>query len=300
MSSCYSSNHLDLQRLTIIQHDIRPPVPPKATFRHALESGHVNARAVSESSIPVVFRGQAEEVTPTEPVFEPGPFLNSVPPPPGVQDSLTSDQKMVALVMGVHHHIDQEMSAIAHSINAKHDITVDHLIRRHQNAMDASGKSMHELGSRIGGLERGLAKAEDNAQALNGAIEATLRKHEEDTRGLHRKRHGDITEGMTSLSVKSDKIISLLETLHRRVENVEARVEMGRCRCMDNGAVPLGSRNAFAPGVVPAPPRRDVPDLRDHPAYAGYHSTPPPGQGPGFPQFSNGSWYQQATYHPAQ
>ncbi|KAI9853039.1 MAG: hypothetical protein M1838_002819 [Thelocarpon superellum] len=241
-----------------------PPVPPKATFLHALESRQLDSRGNSTASIPVMFRGHAHEITspgPGDQVFHPTPFLDTVPPPAEFRDSLTFEQNLVALIMGVHHHLDQETGQLTHSLNNKHDAVMDQVARRHEKAVVTAAAWVKELGDRLSVLEKGMDREHGAAQAKSGLVESMVRKLHDELHTQADEHQSSLKATLEGLNSKTEQVLSGLEIFHRRLDHLEARMDVTRCHCFDTGGGGPG-RNAFANGnhvnhvnhVVPPPP----------------------------------------------
>lgn len=220
----------------------------RPTFRYELEGGVRPSPILSSASVPIVFQGSTDEMTSHTPQI---PFGDSVPPPPGHEHEAPEfERNVLHLIMGMHHHLDQETRAIARNLTAKHDDLTDQLIRKYDAAMAVTGNLVRDLGDKIATVEGNLTRPDGALlQRINEQIQAGLRAHTEEVAGVvgHPDRASSTSSGLNSiesLSAKTDAIMIKLDHLHHRFDGLEARLNARHA----GHVVPAGP-NPFA--VVP-------------------------------------------------
>ena len=272
-------------------------------------------------------------------------------PPQNQYDFQRSGSVPAALAqieLTVHHHLDTVFSSLSRLITDKHDRMMDQTIRCLENLEDTVSKGLNaikgevkdirkDVGNLRGVLEDGISGnnrtielikgLEEKLQALDKHIEEHARKHEYNSREQSASEP-DFDRHQRALSHR------LTESAHGAFGQGEQRQKYGSgASCSSNSAHQSGTSSRYhRSNTISSQPgngmsdersvRREyfaelgaargaVPDLRNHPAYAGT----PQGQGLGNgqngvpappnglplrnPSLGVGEWYQQAygQYH---
>ncbi|KAL9639644.1 MAG: hypothetical protein Q9164_000800 [Protoblastenia rupestris] len=274
---------------------------------------------------------------------------NSVPSPPHTRQDYQRPDPLSAglsqLDLTIHHHIDTAFGSLSRLVTDKHDRVRDQVIRRIEDLEDGFGKNFRQIKSDLKGInsEVGRVKAAiHNFSAGNESIKElvldlqgkliTLEQHVEEN-----KRH--CQQIITNQIVQFEDDRQPRSSTHGRTESAHGALDVSQDRHMlRDGASRTSSKartsNKSSRGhrsnTVSSPTngrvsedrgaRRDyltdlaavrgpVPDIREHPAYAGIPQPPsqmydqngvPIGlaytaQVPyGAQQLGDGGWYQQA------
>ncbi len=268
-------------------------------------------------------------------------------PPQNQNDFQRSGSISAALAqieMTLHHHIDSSSGSLSRLITDKHDRAMDQMLRRLENLEDTVGKGLKNVKNEVKDVRRDVStlrgdvknvvKGNERITELIEGLEGKLRilnSHVEET--ACKCQSGAI--GHSPSETDSDR--RRRDTSHRRTESAhgalghseQRKQHQGTASRPTNGARQSGTssrgyrsrtntlsgqpadrvsderrREYFAElGAIKGP----VPDLREHPAYAGLpqdqargHSQDQNGIANGSPyenpspSLSDGRWYQQA------
>ncbi|KAI9803268.1 MAG: hypothetical protein M1825_002059 [Sarcosagium campestre] len=307
--------------------DHPPPPPPKPVFQPSLDTGQAHASDHGRlRNTSLLFRDYADDMAPP---FTASSFNGIPPQTPGHRSSVADpSENTLHLIMGVHHHLDTELGAISHSLSAKHDNLVDHLIRKHEASLETTSKWFRDLAARFGTLEHAVGKSNAVVHSITAKL-SNVAKAQEKLEQLLEQNLATENAAIEKLTDKSDDMLAKLESLDRRFDELDAKFDAGRCKCHSRGAsnggggagggggsgivsgtsmpsymmaranvppplplLPPPSSPATFTSASPMPP----PDLRDHPAFAGFYHGGGGGSGSSGGPGEMAPWYRHALY----
>ncbi|KAI9801114.1 MAG: hypothetical protein M1833_002982 [Piccolia ochrophora] len=246
---------------------------------------------MSTSSIPITFLSNRDEMS--RPRSGQG-FNNPVPPPPGYRSVIDPAENMVHLIMGVHHHIDSQLGAMSQSIAAKHDNIIDHIIRKHDHAMEIGNTWSKDNSTRIDAIEKSVDEILSSVLRLASKVDSLTGVDK--TEQLINQNHAAAMAAIDKVMVQVQELGSKVDNIAIRLDALEARSNESRCSStplFPGMMYDLGSRNAFA-SVPTNIQSTSTPDVRDHPAFSTQHNSFPNGDDDIAP------WYRLAQHNHQQ
>ena len=274
---------------------------------------------------------------------------NSVPSPPHSQNDYQRPGSVSAalahLELTLHHHVDSVSGSLSRLITDKHDRVMDQTIRRLENLEELISRELRSLRGevkdikkQVSNLKEGLKDTsrsndgtKDLLKGLEGKFEA-LEKHVQE----HGCKCQHVVAEQSLSEPESDR--QRRNKSHRRTESAHGALGQGEQREQYRSSASRSSNSgrqsgnssrrhrsntlSGQPGSGASDEKREyftelgqargpVPDIKDHPAYAGVHQGT--GQVYGHdqsrmptvlnglpyenPSLSDGRWYQQAYGH---
>ena len=274
---------------------------------------------------------------------------NSVPSPPRTRQDYQRPDPLSAglshLEMTVHHHIDSAFGSLSRLVTDKHDRVLDQVIRRLENLEDGLGKSFRQMKGDLRGVSTEICSVKTTIRSFsdgNEGIREAMRGLESKLTALEKSLNDNTRQCqqiITYQSAKEEDDRQMRSSTHRRTESAHGVLCTGQdCRKQENGmdrtasraclsntssrghrsntlnsqtngrvSDDRGARREYFAELVAA--RGPVPDIREHPAYAGVPQPQnqmydqhgmPIGMGYtghipyGTQQLGDGGWYHQA------
>ena len=159
------------------------------------------------------------------------PGYNFVPPPPHYMDPpLNVLAEINQLSMSLHHHLENAMRQNAHSITAKHDNIIDHLIRKHE-------ASMEQLVRSHSAMESGFQRMSENVGRLEGALvsgvaglDVQVRLLQDEVRAIAKAQAEAPDKRLEKVEQGIEVLTNMMNTFNMRFSRLESTVETGFTR----------------------------------------------------------------------
>ncbi|KAI9723429.1 MAG: hypothetical protein M1812_001313 [Candelaria pacifica] len=192
----------------------------------------------SKMTLPFVFNGHQSELTPTDSNATSGPQTaiptfhspipqthtsgNSVPPHPSWIPSLRTAEadQLAHHILGLHYQIGHETGTLNRKIDNKHDILVDHVIGRYENAQAIQAEYQNDLRQGLSAVEHNLGRVVGEVRFLEGRFE------EEGSASIE-----GLEATLEKLVRMGEVVMEKLDGLTEKIAVVEKKVESGSCGC---------------------------------------------------------------------
>ncbi|KAI9808394.1 MAG: hypothetical protein M1827_007491 [Pycnora praestabilis] len=210
--------------------------------------------------------GTATGTTPgTNTLMTPRPLnvlsTNLVPPHPSFPGSSlpSPSAELFNHIMGLHHHLGASSASLTHSLDAKHDNVIDHLVRKYEGMRAVSAEYAGDLRAQMGAVEHNLGRVAGEVKMLRdgrggggagtlgegsskgGGGSAPNRREKEaeaerarllDVQTQHDNNNNN-NNSIERLVHMSAETLGRLDELLSRLHRLETRVAETACRCGD-------------------------------------------------------------------